>query len=271
MAQQPLRILCFGDSLTAGYTASGLSYHPYHKALGTKLREAFPGLQVEISQDGLDGGMTQHYSWRLRNAYRERGPPQEVPFDWVIILGGTNDLSNHSPPETIFEHLERTWSFAKLRKSKVLALTVPGVALPSKATSSENSRDRPLSTLADRRNSLNSLILGYKAADYHAFDLASVFSYDTMTAAERTRYYDDIVHFTFDGYNRMGELVAESLINILKNEDNTAAGPQPTTLSAVRPRKRKIFQGDDKDFDEEKSGPDNLQHGYIVVRRKDLD
>ncbi|CAK7227697.1 hypothetical protein SEUCBS140593_006663 [Sporothrix eucalyptigena] len=266
MAQRPLRILCFGDSLTSGFTSSGLKYHPYHKALSNKLREAFPGLQVEIDEDGLDGGMTQHFSWRLRKVYRDHGPPQEVPFDWVIILGGTNDLSINSPPETIFEHLERTWSFAKLRKSKVLALTVPEVALLPSTNSA-----RPLVTLADRRNMLNSLILGYKAPGIHAFDFKSAFSYEAMTPAERLRYYDDIVHFTEAGYDRMGEVVAESLINILKAEESAAAGPQQTTLSVVRPRKRKMFRDDDKDFEEEKGTPDTLQRGYIVVRRKDLD
>ena len=162
MAQRPLRILCFGDSLTSGYYARGLKYHPYHLVLGRMLREAFPGLQVEISIDGLNGGMTQNYSWRLRTVYRERGPPQDVPFDWVIILGGTNDLSIKTPPDKIFEHLERTWSFAKLRKSKVLALTVPGVALPSESNA-VNNRDRPMLTLTERRSTLNSLILGYNA------------------------------------------------------------------------------------------------------------
>lgn len=164
MAQRPLRILCFGDSLTAGYTASGLKYHPYHKVLGRKLREAFPGLRVEISSDGLDGGLTQHFSWRLRTIYREHGPPQEVPFDWIIVLGGTNDLSLHVPPGTIFEHLERTWSFAKLRKCKVLALTVPALAL-TRDTGLMDDRDRQLTKLLDLRSALNRLILGHKAAD----------------------------------------------------------------------------------------------------------
>ncbi|CAK7568004.1 MAG: hypothetical protein SEPTF4163_005982 [Sporothrix epigloea] len=84
-------------------------------------------------------------------------------------------------------------------------------------------------------------------------------------------YYDDMIHFTPAGYDHMGESIAESLISILKTEDNGAAGLQPTTLSSVRPRNRKIVQGDDKDFDEEKNEPDSLRHGYIVVRRKDLD
>lgn len=105
----------------------------------------------------------------------------------------------------------------------------------------------------------------------HAFDFKSAFSYEQMTSAERFCYFDDIVHFTPAGYDRMGELVAESLISILKAEDHAAAGPQPTTLSAVRPRKRKMFRDDDKDFDEEKGTPDELRRGYVVVRRKDLD
>lgn len=92
-----------------------------------------------------------------------------------------------------------------------------------------------------------------------------------MPAEDRKRFWDDAVHFSPAGYDRMGELVADSLIGILKAEEHAAAGPEPTTLSTVRPRKRKMFRDDDVNFDEEKLGPDELRHGYIVVRRADLD
>ncbi|ERS96156.1 GDSL-like lipase/acylhydrolase [Sporothrix schenckii 1099-18] len=264
MALRPLRILCFGDSLTAGYTQDGLQYHPYLHMVRRKLQEAFPGLQVDIEADGLDGGLTQHFSSRLRTVYRERGTPQDSIFDWVIVLGGTNDLAINSRPETIFEHLERTWSFAKLRKTKVLALTVPEVAIQRRPGG-------PVNRINKRRDELNSLILGYTSSNFHAFDFKKAFSYEDMSADERRRYWDDAVHFSPDGYDRMGELVAESLIGILKAEESAAAGPEPTTLSTVRPRKRKMFRDDDVNFEEEKLGPDELRHGYVVVRRVDLD
>ena len=105
----------------------------------------------------------------------------------------------------------------------------------------------------------------------HAFDFKTAFSYDAMSEEERTHYWDDAVHFTPAGYDLMGEQIATALIGILKAEDNAAAGPQTTTLSAVRPRKRKIFPDDDKDFEEEQGRADELRRGYVVVRRKDLD
>lgn len=162
MAQRPLRILCFGDSLTAGYTEDGLQYHPYLQVLRRKLREAFPGLQVEIDEDGMDGGLTQHFSGRLRTAYRERGTPHDTIFDWVIVLGGTNDLAINARPEAIFENLERTWSFAKLRKTKVLALTVPELAVLTRPGG-------PINRVNERRNELNSLILGYTSPNLYVW------------------------------------------------------------------------------------------------------
>lgn len=264
MALRPLRILCFGDSLTAGYTQDGLQYHPYLHVLRRQLRDAFPGLEVDIEEDGMDGGLTQHFSGRLRTLYRERGTPQDTIFDWVIVLGGTNDLAINARPEAIFENLERTWAFAKMRKTKVLALTVPDLAILTRPGG-------PVNRVNERRNELNNMILGYTSQNFYAFDFQKTFSYANMPADDRKRFWDDAVHFSPAGYDRMGELVADSLINILKAEEHAAAGPEPTTLSTVRPRKRKMFRDDDVNFDEEKLGPDELRHGYIVVRRADLD
>jgi hypothetical protein len=39
---QSLSILCFGDSLTAGFYHHGLEYHPYAKKLYECLQTAFP-------------------------------------------------------------------------------------------------------------------------------------------------------------------------------------------------------------------------------------
>lgn len=121
--------------------------------------------------------------------------------------------------------------------------------------------------MTNRRPSLTN----YPPGTSHAFDFNTAFSYEAMSEEDRNRYWDDTVHFTPDGYDLMGEHIAKALIGILKAEDNAAAGPETTTLSAVRPRKRKMFRDDDKDFEEEKGAADELRRGYVVVRRKDLD
>ena len=52
-----LRILCFGDSLTEGYSGWGSSFTPYSEKLEEMLTMAFPDVDVEIETDGLSGDM----------------------------------------------------------------------------------------------------------------------------------------------------------------------------------------------------------------------
>jgi len=77
-----------------------------------------------------------------------------------------------------------------------------------------------------------------------------------MSKEDRETYWDDGVHLTSDGYDLMGEKIAEHLIPIINREG--IAG-------------RKKFRDDDKVFMEEDGDPSLLDKGYIIVRRKDLD
>jgi lysophospholipase L1-like esterase len=58
---QPLRILCFGDSLTDGYSKLGLLKTPYSKTLKTELEVKFwagnARRQVEVVTDGQSGDL----------------------------------------------------------------------------------------------------------------------------------------------------------------------------------------------------------------------
>ena len=53
--KKKLRILCFGDSLTIGYSSFGAIYHPYSEALQQMIAMALPDLEVEIVEDGRSG------------------------------------------------------------------------------------------------------------------------------------------------------------------------------------------------------------------------
>lgn len=73
MAARPkLRILCLGDSLTAGYSAMGAIHHPYSAKLEQMAAMAFPHLDIETVEDGLSGApvstaflsrMQNHCGW----------------------------------------------------------------------------------------------------------------------------------------------------------------------------------------------------------------
>lgn len=109
--KKPLRILCFGDSLTAGYYGRGTGYQPYSEVLTTKLRAAFPNRDVAVFENGMPGDVvsfgafTQRLGEECKSAPSLRGHRLQAhvlnktceravrrakaPFDWVIILGGT--------------------------------------------------------------------------------------------------------------------------------------------------------------------------------------
>lgn len=54
-----LRILCFGDSITAGFTNHGTSRHPYAGALKSSLQTSFPDLNIITDNHGLSGDQVQ--------------------------------------------------------------------------------------------------------------------------------------------------------------------------------------------------------------------
>jgi lysophospholipase L1-like esterase len=55
MLQKSLHILCFGDSLTAGFSLTGVEPHPYEIAMKRTLQKAFPTYQITTDLQGVSG------------------------------------------------------------------------------------------------------------------------------------------------------------------------------------------------------------------------
>lgn len=55
LAIDSLNILCFGDSLTAGWYMSGPEWHPYANSLVESLKNSFPSLKITADVQGLPG------------------------------------------------------------------------------------------------------------------------------------------------------------------------------------------------------------------------
>jgi hypothetical protein len=103
--KKPLRILCFGDSLTSGYYGMGTGCRPYSITFEEKLSSAFPDRDVKVTENGMPGDVVSFkaFNQRLDEECMCRSsvpivslsltsPPVRrtaVPYDWVIILGGT--------------------------------------------------------------------------------------------------------------------------------------------------------------------------------------
>ena len=105
---ESLRILCFGDSLTAGYTHYGLEHYPYSDYLETTLQKFLPSTKITIDTAGLSGDRVKAGLF-LRRIEGNCAKAAKNPYDWVIILGGTNDIGWGESPEDIYEALGRAF------------------------------------------------------------------------------------------------------------------------------------------------------------------
>lgn len=106
------RILCFGDSNTAGFHSAGRGYEPYASTLTSQL--AHFGWNCKVQQEGLSGltaqtMVAQGYNSQIMDVV---GIPHkglslhlhEQP-DVVIIMAGTNDLGAGQSPEEVLRNV----------------------------------------------------------------------------------------------------------------------------------------------------------------------
>ncbi|ODA83972.1 hypothetical protein RJ55_02490 [Drechmeria coniospora] len=199
MADGPLSILCFGDSLTQGYHSFGMGKNPYGEKLEETLKAAMPGRDIRVYVNGVPGDFAtgQAFSRRLRQACDVR------PYDWVIILGGTNDLARCCTGQMIVDALKACWDIPLAKGSKVLALTVP------------ESRPKP-DWLVSSRREINDGILAHRQPNFYSFDLHAKVPFHSLSVADQDKYWDDGLHLTADGYWWMGGHIADGLLQIFE-------------------------------------------------------
>ncbi|KOS16897.1 hypothetical protein ESCO_004747 [Escovopsis weberi] len=241
-----LRVLCFGDSLTQGFCDMGLTSHPYSQTLLARLEAAFPETVVEVVTNGVPGDVVSGPAWRRRlvNEFERRR------YDWMIILGGTNDLASRIPVKVISQALTDIWDLALLKGSKVLALTVPECQVR-------------VDWLDENRVSLNRHILNHQQKNFHAFDLRPKIPFYGISPDDRRLYWDDGLHLTPAGYDWMGGHVADAFVAVL----SAAAAPQAPTFLQRAAKGR----ADDGVLEEEAGSPRVISRGYVVVRKRDLE
>ena len=201
----PISILAIGDSLTAGYYKYGRAFHPYAKHLTELFDHA--NIPVNIQQKGVSGErVVPTMIDRLRRLLSN-----STSYDWIIILGGTNDLADSSKnAEIIFQKglqpmYELCLNHAQ-KKTKLVVMTV----IENTYFSSEHAGDK------DRQN-LNNMIRNYVANSSEKdrivlVDLDKGIPYHSLTSEkERKEVYDDVVHLTPVGYDRMATLIFDAI------------------------------------------------------------
>ncbi|KAH6691704.1 SGNH hydrolase-type esterase domain-containing protein [Plectosphaerella plurivora] len=245
--KKPFRVLCFGDSLTSGYYGMGTGCRPYSITFEEKLSSAFPDRDVKVVENGMPGDVVSFkaFNQRLEEELRRAA----APYDWVIILGGTNDLAYGVATETICDALDESYITALKGDRKVLALTIPETHGTKAA-------------LKAKRAEINDFIMRYDSPNFYAFDLHAAIPYAALSDERRRQYWDDGVHLTSDGYDWMGNHLGAALIKFMI---------QNVGATDRRSRRMLRYAQDELMFEEEDGNPNRIDEGYVIVRFKDLD
>ncbi len=130
------------------------------------------------------------------------------PYDWVIFLGGTNDMAYRSTPTQILDSIKSILELPLSYDAKVLIMTIPEIQ----------------SHMLDKeRAELNALIKDWEREmeNVWSLDLHARMPYHAITEEEREERWDDSLHFTPKGYEMIGHIVGERLAKILKDEKGT--------------------------------------------------
>ena len=89
----------------------GLAYHPYADSMEPTLRKLVPTLKnLVVDVDGLPGDRVMSPYGRAMERMRERllrngATGTKRPYDWVVVMSGTNDLGWGAKAEEVWEGL----------------------------------------------------------------------------------------------------------------------------------------------------------------------
>ena len=190
-------IVCFGDSLTAGFqsptTDNPLGIEtPYGRFL-----QELTGPAVRVSVSGICGELTGEMAMRFRSAVLVHQPTH------VVILGGTNDLGWNALPADIMRNLLKMYELAAAAGIKPVPVTVPSIRVGDDLRSEDGRRW--FAQHLDRRCQLNGLILRYaESKRFAAFDLFAATA-EPETRQLEAEYSNDGLHLTTAGYRLIAE------------------------------------------------------------------
>mmetsp|Transcript_54432 Transcript_54432/g.100595 ORF Transcript_54432/g.100595 Transcript_54432/m.100595 type:complete len:242 (-) Transcript_54432:150-875(-) len=206
------RILCYGDSNTAGFHSGGKGYEPYANTLAMHLEAQ--GVGCKVAQDGLSGltarTMVQEmHSSSIRDitGIQHQGLGVHLSMskpDLVIIMSGTNDLGQgYSPEDTMHK-------VAALHKACHSA-GIPTVAIAPPTTACgavQQKRARFARMLRQWSNEQDGKVLHY--ADAEAI----------LPRSDSWFWESDGLHFTPRGSCELGRCLAHELAHCLDDMDN---------------------------------------------------
>ncbi|MEP6601386.1 MAG: GDSL-type esterase/lipase family protein [Nitrospirota bacterium] len=195
MPPQPPSIICFGDSLTAGFR-SPTREDPFAEdaPYGAFLQDRL-GKRAVVKVSGVCGELTADMARRFPRDVIAQKP-------WLtVVLGGTNDLGWRIPTAEIFRNLRTMYQQAIDSEIHVAAVTVPSI--------------RGDDSYVSGRYELNALVAEH--CDRNSIPWVDLF---TATAEPTTGrlgqpYSNDGLHLTVAGYQLLADLLYQQVFERL--------------------------------------------------------
>lgn len=196
-------IICFGDSLTAGFQSPtpecpAGQETPYGLFLQERLG---PGADVRIS--GICGELTSEMAMRFRHDVLQHRPGH------VVVLGGTNDLGWNARPDDVIKNLIKMYELARAAEIIPVPVTVPSVRVD--VIGGGPDAEAWLEQHLARRRTLNGLIADYAASKNLVYVDLFTATADAETGQLAAPYSNDGLHLTTAGYRLLAALLFDQV------------------------------------------------------------
>ena len=198
-------IICFGDSLTAGYQSPTpdwpqLRETPYGAFLQDRL-----GAEAAVAVSGVCGELTGEMVERFDRDVMTLKPAS------VVILGGTNDLGWQTEPADILRNLVAMYDRALAEGVRPVAVTVPSIRIQEEVGAGG---DRSwLDGLLRLRRELNGMI--QRACAERRLPCIDLFTatMERDSGMLARLYSNDGLHLTTEGYRRLADLLYQEVFS----------------------------------------------------------
>ncbi len=212
LAGKPIRIICFGDSVTGVYYHSG-SRRAYTDMLGIALRRVSPDSKVEMINAGLSGHTTVNALARIDHDVLRHKP------DLVTVMYGLNDMTR-VPLEDYRANLKEI-----VQKCRAIGAEVV-LATPNNVTTTSA---RPTQKLIQYCDAVREV-----AAE---MNVTLCDTYRELDAVRGHADFDwqmlmsDPIHPNMDGHRRLATTLAQSITGLRVSLDNTF--PQNSAIEST--------------------------------------
>jgi len=206
MGRIPL-VICFGDSLTAGFQSPTRDNPTGQETPYGQFLQSFLGGMGQVRTSGICGELTGEMVMRFRRDVLDHQP------GYVPILGGTNDLGWNASLSEIMRNLANMYEQTLAMDGVPIPVTVPSIRVED-ASGSREGHEWVAEHLA-RRSQLNKLIQDYAGSKGLAcVDLFEA-TVDPKSRQLAAIYSNDGIHLTTIGYRLFAERVAHILKPLL--------------------------------------------------------